>query len=469
MLDQRRGEGSAAAWREEPRLVTTLELSGYLVIVTVLAGVLGYRLAHSSGAARLRKLQQALTRSDQTVQQQRRTAEELCSRVEQTEDRCRQLERSVVEIPEVAQRLSATRDLRQIPEKVLELVQEVFHPVYCAFYRAGRGGLVAAAVSGACEIAVGHRVKTGEGVVGWTAVKQLPYTPEDMRFESGVVRGRHLANGAPEQGFSLCLPVTNGSRTLGVILIGPCERPIPHWREIGRTIALITSVVISSATVLKEQKLLANTDGLTGLMNRMHLLQRVHEILTTDAGPHSVGFFLFDIDHFKQYNDTNGHLPGDEILKSLRQILRENIRENELVVRYFGEEFIMVMPYVDRVGALMAAERIRRLIAGTSFEHAEKQPSGSVTVSGGVAVWPMDGDDVETLLRHADDALYAAKRAGRNQVHAWVPAGIGDATEPARIERVVQTTLREADLGDDVDHLQAAGDADPPAADEGWD
>jgi diguanylate cyclase (GGDEF)-like protein len=448
-------------------LITSLELIGYLVIVTVLSGVLGYRLAVSAGAARVRKLQQALSRSDQTVQQQRRTAEELCVRVESTEDRCRQLERSVVEIPEIAQRLSAIRDLRQVPEKALELVHEVFHPAYSVFYRAGRGGLVAAAVCGSSEIAVGHRVRTGEGVVGWTAVKQLPYTPEEMRFESGVVRGRHLANGAPEQGFSLCLPVTNGSRTLGVILIGPWEHPIPHWREIGRTIALITSVVITSATVLKEQKLLAKTDGLTGLMNRMHLLRRVHEILTSDSGPHSVGFFLFDIDHFKQYNDTNGHLPGDELLKSLSQILRENIRENELVGRYGGEEFIMVMPNVDRDGALMAAERIRTLIADTPFEHADKQPSGSVTVSGGVAVWPMDGDDVETLLRHADDALYAAKHAGRNQVHAWAPAGIGDASEPARIERVVRTTLQESDLGDEFDQVQPGASGLTPA-DEDW-
>jgi diguanylate cyclase (GGDEF)-like protein len=300
-------------------------------------------------------------------------------------------------------------------------------------------------------------------------VKQLPYTPEDMRFESGVVRGQHLASGVPEQGFSLCLPVTSGSRTLGVILIGPCERPIPHSREIARTIALITSVVITSATVLKEQKLLAKTDGLTGLMNRTHLLARVHEILATDPVPRSVGFFLFDIDHFKQYNDTNGHLPGDELLKSLSQILRENIRENELVGRYGGEEFIMVMPNVDRDGALLAAERIRRLIAGTPFDHAEKQPSGSVTVSGGVSVWPMDGDDVETLMRHADDALYQAKRAGRNRVCAWAPMGFGEGGDPARVERVVLNTLLESDLEHGAAGDFDLGPDDPPKASSGQD
>jgi diguanylate cyclase (GGDEF)-like protein len=443
-------------------LFTSLELIGYLVIVTALAGVLGYRVAVAARDPRLRKLQQGLSRADQTVQQQRRTAEELCARLEDTESRCRQLERSIVEIPEIAQRLSATRDLREIPEKALDLVQEVFHPYYSVFYRAGRDGLVAAAVRGESEFAVGHRIKTGEGVVGWTAVKQLPYTPEDMRFESGVVRGTHLAKGVPEKGFSLCLPVANGSRTLGVILIGPCEREIPHWREIGRTIALITSVVITSATVLKEQRLLANKDGLTGLMSRMHLLQRVHELLAADPGPRTVGFFLFDIDHFKRYNDTNGHLPGDELLKALSQILRENIREDELVGRYGGEEFIMVMPNVDRERALHAAERIRRLISTTAFPHAEKQPGGRVTVSGGVAVWPMDGDDVQTLLRLADDALYAAKRAGRNRVQAWAPAGFAADHESAQVHRIAEQAILETDLVQDLGGAGEPGAADAP-------
>jgi diguanylate cyclase (GGDEF)-like protein len=423
---------------------SAIELIGYLLIVTALAGTLGYRWAVSRLEPRLRKVQQGATRADQTVQQQRRTAEELCARLEHTENRCRQLERSLVEIPEIAQRLSATRDLREIPEKALDLVQEVFQPLYSVFYRSSRNLLVAAAVRGESEFAVGHRIKTGEGVVGWVAVKQLPYTPEDMRYESGVVRGQHLANGVPEKGFSLCLPVTSGSRTIGVILIGPCERPIPHWREIGRTIALITSVVISGATVLREQKMLAKTDGLTGLMNRMHVLARVHELLSVEPGPRTLGFFLFDIDHFKKYNDQNGHLPGDELLKSLSSLLRENIREDELVGRYGGEEFIMVMPDSDRDGALMAAERIRKLIARTPFPHAEKQPGGHVSVSGGVSVWPMDGSDVDTLLRKADEALYAAKRAGRDRVCAYAPAELGP-DSPARVGNVVAQTLLEED------------------------
>src|SRR5262245_2715821 len=107
----------------------------------------------------------------------------------------------------------------------------------------------------------------------------------------------------------------------------------------------------------------------------------------------------------------------------------------------------MVMPNVERDEALGAAERIRRLIAETAFPHAEKQPLGRVTVSGGVAVWPMDSDDVESLLRLADDALYTAKRAGRNRVCAWAPAGLGGGNGKDQVHSAGAGALIETEFG----------------------
>src|SRR5262245_608890 len=132
-----------------------------------------------------------------------------------------------------------------------------------------------------------------------------------------------------------------------------------------------------------------------------------------------VSVFLLDIDHFKQYNDTNGHLDGDELLKRMGGLLRENSRENEVVGRYGGEEFLVIMPGTTKETELKVAERIRMLVEGTPFDHAGRQPAGKVTISGGVATWPGDGDDVDALLRNADAALYEAKRAGRNRVVAY--------------------------------------------------
>jgi diguanylate cyclase (GGDEF)-like protein len=410
---------------------------GILVGVAIAAFILGRRAIMMAKDSRIHGLELLVSRLERTAQEHQRAAEDLYSRAAGAEETVRKLERSIVEMPEIAQRLSATHDLIEIPERTLDLVQEVFDPHYSVFYKTRRGELLAVAARGDCEYKVGHRLKPGEGIVGWTAVKQLACSPADIRFESGVVRGRNLAKGIPKQGFSLCLPVMNERLTFGVILIGPSDRDLPHAREIGRTIALITSVAMTSAAVLKQQQVLAKTDGLTGLLNRNHTIKRIQEVVDDDSDvPRTLSLFLFDIDHFKHYNDTNGHLPGDELLRSLSKLLKDNIREGEVVGRYGGEEFVLVMPDVDRNEALQAAERVRRLIADREFPYGDKQPLGKVTVSGGVANWPLDGNDTEAILRCADDALYQAKGAGRNRVISYAPPDLrdGDPYDPIASE-----------------------------------
>lgn len=392
-----------------------------LILVSLLpvAFGLGGRVAAASGRKRLARQESRYTELQRSIESGRRSSDGLAQRYRNAEEMVRKLQRSIAELPEIAQRLTATRNLRQLPDRVLELIQEVFDPTYSVFYRAVDRELVAVAVAGDGEFPIGHRLNLGEGIAGWTAAKQLPYTPEDMRYETSLVKSRNLATGMPQQGFSLCLPILNEDRTLGVILIGPSRRDLPQMREIARTIALIASVTITSAEVLNEQKLLAKTDGLTGVLNKTHILGRLRELIAGDEHARRVSVFLFDIDHFKHYNDTNGHLPGDDLLKGLAALVKESCRDGEIVGRYGGEEFLLVMPGVRKKEALGAAERIRRLIAEYPFVFAGRQPAGKVTVSGGVATWPNDGAEVEGLIRCSDEALYEAKRAGRNRVFAY--------------------------------------------------
>jgi diguanylate cyclase (GGDEF)-like protein len=286
-------------------------------------------------------------------------------------------------------------------------------------------------------------------VVGWTAVKQMAFTPEDAELESAVVRSRNLGRCLPRDGFSLCVPIMGEKYPLGVILIGPSARHLPHAREIGRTIALLSSVAIVSTMVLSKERLLAKTDGLTGLLNKTNVHRRLRDLISEDSPSGPLSVFLLDIDHFKQYNDTNGHLPGDDLLKRLGVLLRENSRENEVVGRYGGEEFLIVMPATPKDVALRVAERIRSLIESSPFEHAAGQPNRHVTISGGVATWPSDGEDVDSLLRSADAALYHAKRTGRNRVLAYTAAELALAEEDA-------ASTRE-DAGDEAELEKSEG------------
>jgi diguanylate cyclase (GGDEF)-like protein len=421
---------------------------GVLIATSVLFALavlgLGVFLGRRDRSEHVRGLEGALQQFERRATDAQRANEDLWERMERSESAVRELQLSIVQIPEIAQRLSALRELREIPDSTLDLVQEIFQPSYSVFYRVSNGKLVAVACRGESEFRIGHRLEPGEGVVGWTAVKQLPFAPEDAELESPAVRSRNLARCLPRQGFSLCVPIMGQERPLGVVLIGPSERHLPHAREIGRTLALISSVAIASTVVLSKERLLAKTDGLTGLLNKTNVYRRLRDLVSDDAhAPLSI--FLLDIDHFKQYNDTNGHLPGDELLKRMGAVLRENSREHEVVGRYGGEEFLVVMPNTPTDVALRVADRIRLLVEGTPFEHADSQPTGRVTISGGVATSPADGDDVDTLLRNADAALYKAKRAGRNRVfaHGGTELALGALEEEWPVDSDAETEIEK--------------------------
>ncbi len=159
------------------------------------------------------------------------------------------------------------------------------------------------------------------------------------------------------------------------------------------------------------------SDGLTGLYNVRHFKERMGtEIRQFERLKSPASFVFLDVDHFKQYNDTNGHPAGDEVLRTFGKLLKSFFRSTDLVARYGGEEFVVAMPHTPLVNALKKAEGFRKLIEETTFAHGEKQPLGKVTVSIGVSEYPSHGASLEDILKAADDALYEGKKASRNVV-----------------------------------------------------
>jgi diguanylate cyclase (GGDEF)-like protein len=134
-----------------------------------------------------------------------------------------------------------------------------------------------------------------------------------------------------------------------------------------------------------------------------------------------LSLLLLDIDHFKNYNDTSGHPEGDAVLKAVGQILRGSVREDDVAARYGGEEFVVVYPGASKAQALALAENLRHAVESHPFAHGARQPCGRVTLSGGVATFPDDSRSGADLVQCADQALYAAKDAGRNRIVAARP------------------------------------------------
>ncbi len=170
---------------------------------------------------------------------------------------------------------------------------------------------------------------------------------------------------------------------------------------------------------------MALRDGLTGLFNHRHFQEALDaELSRAKRHGHPVGLLFIDVDHFKTYNDKHGHPAGDRLLRRLSEVLtggRESglpaqTRASDIVARYGGEEFVILLPETTYEGALIKAERIRRLIADFPFEKAAMQPLGRVSVSIGAAAFPEHGDEKQLLIDAADRELYRAKHAGRNRV-----------------------------------------------------
>jgi diguanylate cyclase (GGDEF)-like protein len=164
---------------------------------------------------------------------------------------------------------------------------------------------------------------------------------------------------------------------------------------------------------------LALTDPLTALPNRRHFEETLRAELARilrNGGRLSV--VMVDVDFFKTYNDCNGHMAGDGVLTELAGLLRRHVRSGDLATRYGGEEFALLMPGASKEEGVRVVERLRSIVEQHPFSGREAQPEGRLTISAGVAACPEDGCEQPDLLRHADTALYAAKRAGRNRVGA---------------------------------------------------
>jgi diguanylate cyclase (GGDEF)-like protein len=182
-------------------------------------------------------------------------------------------------------------------------------------------------------------------------------------------------------------------------------------------------VSIDNAKMYQRLQELATTDGLTGLCNHREFQDRLDEMLGRAARRRSrISLVLADVDHFKRINDAHGHPVGDVVLRRVSQILLAAVRKVDVVARYGGEEFALLLEDTDAAGAMQLCERACAEVSRQQF--GSDSGAFQVTLSLGVAAYPEDGADKPTLIARADQALYRAKREGRNRVVSWrEPAG----------------------------------------------
>jgi diguanylate cyclase (GGDEF)-like protein len=182
----------------------------------------------------------------------------------------------------------------------------------------------------------------------------------------------------------------------------------------------VTALNVFIVSGLQTQRRLSNADALTGAFNRRFLDHYLrHELARATRHKSSLAVAMVDVDHFKQLNDEFGHAAGDRVLKHVAQQLEAAVRRTDLVARYGGEEFVVVLPESNAAQAMMRMERIRESVASSALpleKHKARtsQANMKVTISIGIASWPVDGNSAAELISSADRRMYDAKRRGRN-------------------------------------------------------
>ncbi len=253
----------------------------------------------------------------------------------------------------------------------------------------------------------------------------VPFIVESMVEATGAAGGRIVVNGEeiaragdPDSGAEpLAVPLGDGeSETESVLYLTPSGRDFSdESRELAYWLAAQARTALEHANQHQRLELEAVTDGLTELPNRRQFEDKLAEELVRVerfGGPLSV--ILADLDSFKQVNDRHGHLAGDDVLRAFAAVLREAVRDVDTAARYGGEEFAILLPGTDLDGAALVAERIR---ADMASRRVETFPGAVVTVTAsfGISAYPEEPTQ-EKLFAAADDALYAAKAAGKNRV-----------------------------------------------------
>ena len=367
---------------------------------------------------RLRDLEASLQSQAQTLRALERI-ESLQDRTQALEAENRSLKAQVGQLHtflRLSQPLAGTLNLEELTRLTLHLIGRTLGGDASAVWLLEEGGETLTLQAAVGLPGGSSRLRLGEGLPGLVAqTGQALLVPDVTREPQSQGPGAALPGGA-----ALAVPLRRpGQPTLGVLSAYTPERDgfsLPQL-DLLQAVAQQVAAAFESAQLYQRSQERATRDDLTGLFNRRHFFEQLEQELQRARRYRRVfALLLLDLDDFKGYNDTHGHLQGDTALQAVARLLLASTRRADIVARFGGEEFVILLPEITAAGAAVVAEKIRTAVAGYPFPGAGGQGRHPLTVTVGLAAYPTHAADGLELVDCADRAMYLGKQQGGNRV-----------------------------------------------------
>jgi diguanylate cyclase (GGDEF)-like protein len=323
------------------------------------------------------------------------------------EQRTRQLQA----INAIAQQTTAVLDLEELLGRVCHLIQGAFRVSHVSLFLREDHDLVLRAHHGTLTPRVPEGGRFPANTEPWASILASSTTAMEADLGGAPASTKFFAESASR----MCIPLVSFGQTLGILALDSAQPDAFRDGDLQslESVADICATAIQNAHYVERVKQLAYLDGLTGIFNRrffeMRILEEIERARRYGTG---MAVIMADIDQFKRLNDEFGHVLGDEVLRQVSSIFHQQLRKIDVVCRYGGEEFGILLTQTNSKHALKVADKLRKMVAGWPFPGVPR----TVTISAGAAAFPEQGTTRDELVRAADAALYAAKQAGRNQV-----------------------------------------------------
>jgi diguanylate cyclase (GGDEF)-like protein len=391
--------------------MTAIIVVGVLCLLLLIAVIVIFVTQNT----KTRQFEQKLTNQQRHLDHQSKTIQDQQDSIHQMGQELQKFKTLLLTFPDLAKEINASLSRKDLEDTMVRTTHHLFGAQATVFLGAENTHLQLKAHRGLSpdQIKRLQQLPIGQGEIGWVAKKQIIMTAQDFKEESILVRKQFLQEESPSLTTDICAPLMHREKLFGVLAVTGISLKKDLFKPLMTVISNLGVVAMENISLIDEIQKQSDQDSVTKLYNSIYFYKYLdREVQNAARYSRPLSIVIFDLDHFKSYNDRHGRVEAEQILRIMGGLVRKDLRTVDIPCRYGGDEFAVILPETPAEGAMLVAERTRRAVEEHRFSLTR------MTVSGGVATYPKDADTAAGLLQSAQRALEQAKHAGRNRIFA---------------------------------------------------